>query len=214
MWITAKIRKFIFGLADGQTFATRELLNFGPRKAVDSALYRLIDKKIIVRAARGVFFKPSDDNENPKMPPLAQIVATKTRAFSKDALVQHGKDAAQVLGIATQGNLAPTVVASGSSTSFVCESSDYGNCRVHIRNANPLSRRFGNSHIGLFFRAMKSLPQADRKLHIFLKAQHKFDRTQRQELRDASMWMPGWLAQMFWLKPQDFLGGYPELPVN
>jgi hypothetical protein len=200
MWISAKIRKHILQIPDGQTFATRELLGYGHRDAVDAAISRLIKTEIIVRVARGIFVKPLFVNGVLKMPTLAEIVITKAKAFGKEIICQHGKDAAHALKIADTANNEPTVVVTGSSTSFVCESSDYGKVRVHLRSANALSRKFVNTHIGLFIRAMKSLPQRLRKLEVFYRAQELYNKTQRQQLKDASLWMPGWLSDMFWMK--------------
>jgi hypothetical protein len=203
MWTSAEVKKHIFGIPDGQTFATRELLGYGHRNAIDALISRLIKAEVIKRVARGIFVKPLYVNGFVQMPTLAQIVITKAKAFGKDILSQHGKDAAVALQIMDSGNGEPTVVASGSSTSFVCESSDFGRVRVHLRSANPLSRKFVNTHIGLFIRAMKSLPHGLRELEVFNKAKESFNRTQRKELKDASKWMPGWLSNMYWIKPPE-----------
>ncbi len=196
MWISSKIRKHISDMPEGQPFATREMLGYGPRKAVDSAIYRLIDQQFIVRVARGIFVKATS-----AMPTLAQIVLAKAKAFGKDVLLLHGNDAAVALHIGVNFNGKPTVVAGGSSTSFWCNSSDYGKVQVHFRTTNQLSKKFENTHVGIFMRAMKSLPQEDRILERFVKARSHLDRAQRAELMGASRWMPGWLTNMFWITP-------------
>jgi hypothetical protein len=201
MWVIARIRKHISNIPDGQTFATRELLGYGHRDAVDAATSRLVKAEVIMRVARGIFVKPLYEKGILIMPKLADIVTTKAKAFGKEVLLQHGKDAAHALKISDSGNAEPTVVVTGSSTSFVCKSSDYGEVRVHLRCANALSRKFVNTHIGLFIRGMKSLPQWLRKLEIFEKARESFNRTQKEELRAAALWMPGWLSNMFWMPP-------------
>jgi Family of unknown function (DUF6088) len=201
MWIIARIRKHISRIPDGQTFATREFLGYGHRDAVDAATSRLVKAEVILRVARGIFVKPLYVQGILIMPKLADIVATKAKAFGKEILSQHGKDAAHALKIMDSGNAEPTVVVTGSSTSFVCKSSDYGEVRVHLRCANALSRKFVNTHIGLFIRAMKSLPKRLRRLELFEKAKESFNRKQKEELRAASLWMPGWLSNMFWMSP-------------
>ena len=203
MWTTAKIRRHLSKVPDGQTFATRELLGYGHRDAVDSAISRLVKAEVIMRVARGLFVKPLYVNGILQMPKLADIITAKAKAFGKEILLMHGKDAAHALKIGDSINKEPTVVASGSSTSFLCESSDYGKVRVHLRSANVLSRKFVNTHIGLFMRAMKSLPQELRRLEVFCKARDSFNRKQKEELRNAALWMPGWLSNMFWMKPSE-----------
>ena len=201
MWTIMHIRKHIFNLQDGKPFATRDLLGYGPRNTVDKAIQRLVRQGVIIRVARGVFVKPLYEGGKLKLPTLVEIAMTKARAFSKDVLLIQGKDAAFALGIADRGNSDPTFVASGYTTSFACVSRDFGNARVRFRSINPLAKKFADSHIGLFFRAMRSLPTSSRLLQNFVEATKSLDRTQMASLRETSKWMPGWLTRFFWVKP-------------
>jgi Family of unknown function (DUF6088) len=211
MWTTAAVRKYVFNLSDGQVFATRELLGFGKRGAVDKALGRLVGAAVIVRVARGVFVKPFYDSCGKLiLPTLAQIVMTKAQAFGKQ-IFTHGKDAAHAFGFVESDsetpiakNEEPTFTASGSSTSFLCKR-DFGWVRVHLRSSSPLSKKFVDTTVGLFYRAMRSIrsvigSDADVECANFAKAHDSFNKTQRNEVKAAAKWMPGWLSQLFWFK--------------
>jgi Family of unknown function (DUF6088) len=205
MWTTtARIRKHIFGKPAGQPFATREMLGYGKRKSVDKAMERAVNLGIIIRVARGVFCKPLYQKGKLILPMLAEIVLTKAKAFGKELLMTHGKDAAFALKIAGSGNPHPTFVVSGFSSSFECLSRDFGDVRtVHLKGTNPLSKKFADNHVGIFMRAMKHLPKEDRCFEHFAKATESLNRTQRSELKNNSKWMPGWLNNFFWAKPPE-----------
>jgi hypothetical protein len=202
MWISAQVRQLIFDLPDGQPFPTRDLLGCGPRDAVDKAIQRLIKAEVLMRVARGIFVKPLYEKGILKLPTLAQIALAKARAFGKKLLV-HGTDAACAIGILESGNEEPTFIASGSSTSFLCESADFGVVRVHFRSSSPLTKKFEDTSIGLIFRGMRSLPHHLREPARLAQAVEHFDfgRTQRKEFKDAAKWMPAWLSKLIWNKP-------------
>ena len=201
MIISARIRQHVFNVPDGQPFATRDLLAYGPRGAVDKAIQRLIRAEVIVRVARGVFVKPIYEKGKLKLPTLAKVVLTKAHAFGKKLFI-HGTDAACALNIIDYRNDEPTFVASGSSSSFLCNSADFGRVRVHFRGSSPLSQKFGDTGLGLIFRAMRALPSFLREPAFLGKVVEPFcfGRTQRREFREASKWMPGWLSKMLWIK--------------
>ncbi len=212
MMISAKVRKYIANLPEEQPFATRELLGFGPRGAIDKLLSRLVEASLLYRVARGIFIKfNADADGRPFLPTLAQIVKTKAQAFAKQ-IFTHGKDAAHAFqmlvsesGELAEPNAAPTFVASGSSTSFLCESSDFGLARVHFRSSSPLSKKFLDDKSGLFFRAMRNiqLSAMSKPPHEenFCRTHMLFNKKERAAAKEASKWMPTWLSRMFWMKP-------------
>ena len=162
MWISAKIRQHVFNLPENEPFATRDLLEYGPRDAVDKAIQRLLKDEVIMRVARGIFVKPVYEMGVLKLPTLAQIAQTKARAFGR-RLSSAGADA---LAVIESDNQEPAFVSSGSSSSFLCRSADFGQVRVHFRCASALAKRGGDSALGLnrieselaeLSRAMRSL---------------------------------------------------------
>jgi hypothetical protein len=204
MWISAKIRRHILNLQDGQPFPTRDLLAYGSRGAVDKSIQRLVKAELIMRVARGIFVKPLYERGVLKLPTAAQIALTKAHAFGKK-LIMHGKDAACRLGILESGNEEPTFVASGSSSSFLCKSSDFGDTRVHFRSASALASKFEDTSIGLIFRGMRSLPSDMRDPTLLERAiqYSAFGRVQLNEFKGEAKWMPAWLSKWVWawIKP-------------
>jgi hypothetical protein len=82
--VTKRINQFLSGQPCGKLLATRDFLGFGKRGAVDTALGRLVKKKLLARAARGVFYKP-DPNETFAFTAV-EIALVKARAFGKEVI--------------------------------------------------------------------------------------------------------------------------------
>ena len=73
------IQRHIRMLPARQIFTTREVLIYGTRTAVDSALSRMVEREVIARLARGVFVR--DDSAEPT---VAEIASAKAKAYGKE----------------------------------------------------------------------------------------------------------------------------------
>ncbi len=107
----ASIRRHINSIPPTQIFTTRHMLIYGPRKTVDSALWRMVSTKEIYRLARGVFVKSLSGN-----PTLQQIVEAKLKAFCGRIAI-HASKILSVFRI-TSGDIDFTFAKDGSSSSF------------------------------------------------------------------------------------------------
>jgi len=90
------IGKFVGELQTSQIFITRECLTFGTRAAVDSVLWNMVSRGLIIRLANGVFVR---NDIGMKMPSLAQIIKAKARAHVRQA-IPHGADLALLFKLA------------------------------------------------------------------------------------------------------------------
>ncbi len=94
-----------------EIFTTRHMLMYGSRKAVDSALGRLVGGGVIHRLARGVFVRDLSDN-----PTMVQIVEAKLKAWSGTVAI-HAKKILGGFQLET-GYYDNVFVKDGSSSSF------------------------------------------------------------------------------------------------
>jgi hypothetical protein len=108
---TSYILNHIRNLPATQIFTTREVLIYGKRPAVDSALSRMIASGFITRLAQGVFIR--DDS---KEPTKADIVQAKLKAFQSYVGI-HAANILHELSIFMFGN-ENTYAKYGSSSSF------------------------------------------------------------------------------------------------
>ncbi len=91
MSTAALVRGYINRLPKNQAFATRELLAFGNRDAIDRQLGLLVMKRMIRRMARGVFVR---EDPGLVLPTMEEIAMVKARAFGKH-IVEHGSNLAK-----------------------------------------------------------------------------------------------------------------------
>lgn len=83
MSVYSRCRKYVNELPTGQCFATRELLTYGHRDAVDKCTQAMVGSGFVLRMARGVFVR---NDLGLKLPTIEEIAETKARAFSKHML--------------------------------------------------------------------------------------------------------------------------------
>jgi hypothetical protein len=108
---TSYIYNHIRSLPATQIFTTREVLIYGKRAAVDSALSRMVSGGFITRLAQGVFVR--DASEEPTM---ADVVRAKLQAYQSCVGI-HAANILHELSIFMFGN-EMTFAKFGSSSSF------------------------------------------------------------------------------------------------
>jgi len=188
MYTTSFVRRHIFMLPRGQPFTTRDLLRYGSRSAVDQALFRLVKSEVIVRLARGVFVILDAMS---RIPSVLDVAKVKAESFGKQ-IVCHGADAAQVLGLPVSANRLTTYSTNGCSSSFRC-----GEVVVCFKRVSQRNFLLGDSRAGLLVRALWHLGQAFCNKSLVSEAALSCTRTDREELRQMTGLMPGWISSSF-----------------
>lgn len=197
MYTSAQIRWHISRMGDGELFATRDLLSYGPRQAIDKAIQRMIKRKMIIRLARGVFMKALYIKGKLSLPPLIDIVRTKAVAFGK-RIYTHGRDAANAFNIVLSGNSAPTFAASGYSSKFRCQSAEFEAVTVHFKGTSPRDQKLRDTIAGQVIRALRYLGAKSVDQSVWLKTMRGLSKQQHRELKASLKWMPEWMASYWW----------------
>ena len=185
---TIFIRRHISGLGQGQIFTTRDCLLYGSRAAVDQALSRLVRSGSILRLARGVFMRA---DANAPRPSVLSIATAKAQAFGK-LITSHGAHLAEEFGLPVYANPDTTFIISGSSSSFRADDTVIrlkGSCLRRIRCGETLA--------GRITRALWYLGKTDCTPSAVAATLKLCGRTDRQELRRATKWLPAWLSHYF-----------------
>ena len=145
--ITASIRRFILQLPKNQMFVTRDVLGFGRRSAVDTALSRLVSDGMIERVARGVFVRAGARLFLP-----VEVAAIKARAFAKKIAI-HPINLAVHLGLSEYLTSKETLFAtSGVSSSFL-----FGPKRIEFHHNSPRKMLLGESRAAHAIKALWQL---------------------------------------------------------
>ena len=178
---------FINRLPPDCWFATRQVLEFGTREAVDQALYRLVKCGFLTRIAWGVFTLRIDQ---PKaLEPLA-VAAFKANVFKKTVAV-HGQDIARKLGLIHYGSDGPTFAVYGVSSSF--QSVDQ---KISLKNFAARKISLGDSPLGQAIRSLWYLGKERCDRRAVKAAMASLSADEVTELTSSAHLMPGWLTRL------------------
>src|SRR2546421_3771680 len=100
--IDSRILSRIYGSKRGAMFTPSDFLDLGSRRAVDLALHRLIEKKILRRLARGLYEYPREHPELGTLSPDIQKVAKALAGKNRIRLQPAGAYATKLFGLFEQ----------------------------------------------------------------------------------------------------------------
>lgn len=88
-------------LPEGTLIGAKELLHLGNRAAIDQALSRLVKRKALMRAGRGLYIRPIETRFGVRAPTPEKVVAQLAETHA-ETVAPHGAAAANKLGLTTQ----------------------------------------------------------------------------------------------------------------
>jgi hypothetical protein len=131
-----RIKEHIAGLKKTELFTSRDFSEYGPGHSVHHALYRLVEKKVIRRIARGVFARSQGSLEEGEITAL-DVAKAKAKAFGKWCQCQTTNCCPVEIVEETlpDGKKQVTVPVHGCSSSFM-----FGDVRIVLQGGNKLRR--------------------------------------------------------------------------
>lgn len=111
---TQIIREVVDGMPEGQIFATRDMLKYGSRNAVDMTLYRLNASKVITRLTYGLYMK---GGPTVLKPPIEEIARLKARAFHRNVVIVSA-DLAEKLDLPFENEAVGVFATNGRTASI------------------------------------------------------------------------------------------------
>jgi hypothetical protein len=178
------IRRHILRLAPTQIFSTRDMLVYGSRSAVDSALSRLVKDCCITRLARGIFVR-----QPPLVPDLEEIAIAKAKAF-KVQLRLLPEYFLNKLGVPIEG-YAAAYARSGHSGSFGTIKGRIAFIGFGPRKMNLLETIVGQWIFALWLLGRKLCCERD-----IDRMKTYFGRPERDEVWLLGKVMPAWLYEL------------------
>jgi hypothetical protein len=183
----ARVRRYAFGVAVGELFTSRDLLNLGPRDAVDKAISRMVRAGEVRRVARGVFVRLDWDSP---LPGIIEIATAKAKAFGRRILT-HASKALQRLLKEQGGDDATQIFATdGATTSFVV-----GDERVVLKRYAPRKLMLEDKIQGLVVRALWDAGRHAVRTGMLRDITWSMNRTDSAELKLCCNVMPSWLSE-------------------
>lgn len=187
--LTESILAYAEGLPEGTPLSAKSLLHLGNRAAVDQALSRLAERGLLIRAIRGVYFKPVKSRFGTRAPSLERAVEALAN-HRGEIIVPNGAAAANSLGLTTQVPVKPVFLTSGHTRTL-----NLGKQVVELRHAPKWQLSLPNRTAGAAIRALAWLgPEHAQPALKQLK--RKLPPATWREVVAVAPRLPTWLAQM------------------
>jgi hypothetical protein len=187
-----RILSRIYGSKRGAILTPSDFLDLGSRRAVDLALHRLIEKKILRRLARGLYEYPREHPELGTLSPDIQRVAKSLAGKDRIRLQPAGAYATNLLGLSEQVPAKAVFLTDGPSRTVKIGRQEIQLCHTPPRNMASAGRLSG-----LLMQAFRHLGQE----HITPQRIAHLKRTlpgkeRRQLLKDLPL-APTWMHPLF-----------------
>jgi len=176
------IHRFVYSLKEGQPFTTRDCLHFGFRSAVDIALFRLVDRGVIRRLARGIFVK--DPSNRFKFTDF-EIAKVKAEAFGRTIALHPAAIAAEL----KLGEICQAIFSINSYTSKF----QIGDRTIHLKQCSPRKMWLDGCKAGRSMRALWQMGQDQLNDQAIMTVAWKCNRVDKEEFFHYLRWLPAWL---------------------
>jgi hypothetical protein len=190
--IDNRILSRIYGSKGGAMFTPSDFLDLGSRRAVDLALHRLVEKKILRRLARGLYEYPRKHPELGTLSPDIQKVAKALAGKDRIRLQPAGAYATNLLGLSEQVPAKAVFLTDGPSRTV-----KIGRQEIHLRHTTPRNMAAAGRLSGLLMQAFRHLG----KEHITPQRMAHLKRTlpakeRKQLMKDLAL-APTWMHPLF-----------------
>lgn len=190
--IDSKILSRIYGSRGGAVSTPSQFLDLGSRRAVDLTLYRLVQRKILRRLARGLYEYPRQHPELGILSPDIRKVAKALAGKDRIRLQPAGAYAANLLGLSEQVPAKVVFLTDGASRKV-----KIGRQQIQLRHTTPRNMAAAGRFSGLVIQAFRYLGEE----HITPARIEHLKRTAPPEerkrlLKDLPL-APSWMHPMF-----------------
>ena len=182
----------IYGSRGGAAFSPSNFLDLGSRRAVDLALHRLVQRKILRRLARGLYEYPREHPELRTLSPDLEKVARALAGKHRIRLQPAGAYATNLLGLSEQVPAKVVFLTDGSSRTV-----KIGRQEIQLRRTTPRNMAAAGRLSGSLMQAFRHLG----KEHITRERMEHLKRTlpakERQQLLKDLPLAPAWMHPLF-----------------
>jgi hypothetical protein len=192
MSVLAEVRKEFERRSLGTPVATKRLLGKGTRAAVDQALTRLTAEGFLVRACRGVYYRPVENRFVGRVPAEAEQVVRELASAHGETLTVHGAEAARQFRLSTQVPMNPVFLTSGRTRVI-----QVGNRKVSLRHVSPRELALAGTRAGAALQALKYVGPGAAATAL-PKVLAQLSAEEAESLRAATEAMPSWLSDEFY----------------
>lgn len=173
-----------------EEFLSRQaLIKFGTARAVDAVIKRLLDKGIIIREIRGLYYK----RERTRKTTVEEVATAKAKAFGRK-IFSDAANLAHKFGIAAKPETPGPRFATDARTS----SFDFHGVPITLKGTSPKKVKLGDSAPGKIIRALCSIGKNEISHEIVSRVTSGLSFREMVAIADLGNLMPAWLNEFFY----------------
>ena len=172
----------------GWVFSARHFLDFGSRSAVDLALFRMTNRRVIRRLGRGIYDYPAISKTLGILSPSIDAVAKEIAGKNNSKLKISGAQAANVLGLSTQVPARIVYLTDGPSRQL-----KVGKQTIVLKHTSPKTMSTAGKGSGTVIQALQYIGKENVTPDVINKITNiiaDFDKKEmKKDLHTVSDWM-------------------------
>lgn len=190
--VEQQILKVIQQAGDSNIFFTEDFMGYGTPDGVRVALFRLINKRFIIRIARGVYAKPGysvilDKETIPNIEAIVKAIARRDRA----KIIPTGAYALNALGFSTQVPMNFVFLTDGTPRNL-----KIGKATIKFKRTVPKNLNFTNELCMLVVQALKEIGNGKVDIMGKEKVIELLKKVEYKELKHDIALAPQWIAEI------------------
>lgn len=188
MSIEKQIEDIIKSKSRGELLMPDDFHDLGSSDAIRQALVRLVDKKLIVRVAQGIYVRPKESELIGMIIPTAEEVAQAIAKRDKIRTIPTGSYALNALGLSTQVPMNIVLLTDGSAREI-----KVGKRKIKFKKTTPKNLMAKGKISSLVIQALKEIGngkvtiEEERKIIELLKNEE--EENLRHDIRLAPVWI-------------------------
>lgn len=189
MTISNKIEEIIKQTTKGKLIFISDFSEFGNYDTIRKSLQRLVNKGLITRISKGIYYIPKEDNILGILYPTAEEIGKAIAKRDKARIIPTGAYAQHLLGLSTQIPMNIVYLTDGSARKI-----KIGNQTIVFKKTSPKNLSFESQLSSLIIQALKSkkennVTEMDKMvLKEIIRKSNELERI-KKDIRIAPVWM-------------------------
>ena len=196
MTISNKIEAIIKQTEKGKLVFISDFSEFGNYDTVRKSLQRLVNKELVIRISKGIYYIPKKDNILGILYPTAEEIGKAIAKRDKARIIPTGAYAQHLLGLSTQIPMNVVYLTDGSARKI-----KIGNQTIVFKKTSPKNLSFENQLSSLLIQALKSKKEVNitetdkRRLKEIISKSNELEKI-KKDIRIAPVWIRKMVLQI------------------
>ena len=196
MTISNKIEAIIKQTEKGKLVFISDFSEFGNYDTVRKSLQRLVNKELVIRISKGIYYIPKKDNILGILYPTAEEIGKAIAKRDKARIIPTGAYAQHLLGLSTQIPMNVVYLTDGSARKI-----KIGNQTIVFKKTSPKNLSFESQLSSLLIQALKSKKEVNitetdkRRLKEIISKSNELEKI-KKDIRIAPVWIRKMVLQI------------------